>query len=84
MDAQDRAFAVRYMNNAHTEKEELPWDFIRLAMASVADLAVTPMQEFLCLGGEARINKPSTLGENWKWRLFRDRLPMKFWKKCMK
>lgn len=69
MDAQDRAFAVRYMNNAHTEKEELPWDFIRLAMASVADLAVTPMQEFLCLGGEARINKPSTLGENWKWRL---------------
>ena len=47
----------------------MPWDFIRLAMASVADLAVTPMQEFLCLGGEARINKPSTLGENWKWRL---------------
>lgn len=57
------------MNNAHTPKEELPWDFIRLALASVADLAVIPIQDYLCLGGEARINKPSTLGNNWKWRL---------------
>ena len=38
-------------------------------MASVADLAVIPIQDYLGLGGEARINKPSTLGYNWKWRL---------------
>ena len=65
----DREFALRYMNNYHTPHHEMPWDFIRLAMSSVADLAVTPIQEFLCLGGEARVNKPSTLGMNWKWRL---------------
>lgn len=65
----DREFALRYMNNNHTPHHEMPWDFIRLAMSSVADLAVTPIQEFLCLGGEARVNKPSTLGMNWKWRL---------------
>ncbi len=69
MAPEDKALAVKYMNNAHTPKEELPWDFIRLALASVADLAVIPIQDYLCLGGEARINKPSTLGNNWKWRL---------------
>lgn len=69
MEPGDRAFAAEYMNNEKTEKSELPWDFIRLALASVADLAVIPIQDYLCLGGEARVNKPSTLGNNWKWRL---------------
>lgn len=69
MEPKDRAFAAEYMNNKKSEEQEIPWDFIRLALASVADLAVIPMQEYLCLGGEARINKPSTLGNNWKWRL---------------
>lgn len=39
------------------------------AMASVADTAVIPIQDYLELGSEARINIPSTLGMNWKWRL---------------
>ena len=38
-------------------------------MASVADLAVIPVQDYLCLGNEARMNTPATLGDNWKWRL---------------
>ncbi len=42
---------------------------ISQALGSVADLAVIPMQDYLELGNEARINFPSTLGENWKWRL---------------
>ena len=42
---------------------------IRQAMGSVADLAVIPMQDYLELGNEARINFPSTLGGNWQWRL---------------
>lgn len=28
-----------------------------------------PMQDYLCLGNEARMNEPSTLGNNWKWRM---------------
>ena len=47
---------------------------IRLAMSSVADLAVVPMQDYLCLGSEARMNTPSTLGDNWKWRLARNQI----------
>ena len=74
MAPEDRAFAQRYMNNEKSVAEELPWDFIRLAMASVADLAVIPVQDYLGLGTEARINKPSTLGYNWKWRLKRGQL----------
>ena len=43
--------------------------FIRSAMASVADTCVIPIQDYLGLGHEARINTPSTLGDNWMWRL---------------
>ena len=50
-------------------EKELSWEVIRLALASTADLAVIPMQDYLGLGTEARINLPSTLGNNWKWRL---------------
>lgn len=45
------------------------WDLIRLAQQSVADTAIIPIQDCLGLGNEARINLPSTLGTNWKWRM---------------
>ena len=45
------------------------WDLIRLAQQSVADTAIIPMQDCLGLGTEGRINLPSTLGINWKWRM---------------
>ena len=45
------------------------WALIRTALASVADLAIIPIQDYLCLGNEARMNAPATLGDNWKWRM---------------
>ncbi len=42
---------------------------IRLAVSSVADTVVIPMQDYLCLDNRARINFPSTLGGNWGWRM---------------
>ena len=62
-------FAEEYMGNHGHTKEEKVWDVIRLTLACVADLAVIPMQDYLCLGAEGRINKPSTLGNNWTWRM---------------
>ena len=41
---------------------------MRAAWASPANLAVMQFQDLLGLGSEARINTPSTLGNNWKWR----------------
>lgn len=50
--------------------EQGVWSFIRGAMTSVCDLCVIPMQDYLCLGPEARVNTPSTVGpENWSWRM---------------
>ena len=62
-----RAFARRYVGIPG--RKEVNWQFIRLAMASVADTCIIPMQDYLGLGKEARINTPSTLGTNWKWRM---------------
>lgn len=65
----DREVALRYMNSFYTPKEEQHWDLIALAMRSTADTCIIPVQDFLGLGSEARINMPSTLGDNWKWRM---------------
>ncbi len=61
------AYATEYM--ALTEKEGLVWGTIRTAMASVSDLCVVQMQDYLNLGGEARMNFPGTMTNcNWTWR----------------
>lgn len=60
-------YAKEYMNLSETEG--LVWGVIRTAMASVSDLCVVQMQDYLDLGGEARMNFPGTLSDaNWTWR----------------
>ncbi len=63
----DKAFAKKYLNIRSNRDINLA--FIRACMSSVAETSIIPMQDYLALGAEARINIPSTLGENWKWRL---------------
>jgi len=60
---------MEYMRRSELEDETLAWEFIAMAMSSVAATCIIPMQDYLCLGSEARINTPSTLGGNWVWRL---------------
>ncbi len=43
--------------------------FIRLAMMSAANVSIIPMQDFLGLGGSARMNQPATTKGNWRWRM---------------
>ena len=50
-------------------EENAHWKLIRLAMSSVADVCIIPMQDLLGLSSEARMNTPQTLGNNWRWRL---------------
>ena len=64
--ARERDYALAYVN---TDGREIHWDLIRLALASVARLAVFPLQDVLGLGTEARMNLPSTTSGNWRWRL---------------
>jgi 4-alpha-glucanotransferase len=49
--------------------EALPRVFIRLAMSTVANTVIVPVQDLLGLGAEARMNRPGTLEGNWRWRL---------------
>ena len=44
-------------------------DLVRAAFATPARLAIAPLQDFLGLGSEARINTPGTSGGNWRWRV---------------
>jgi len=48
---------------------------IRAAMASTARLAVVPLQDFLGLGSEARMNVPGEQEGNWRWRFSWDQMP---------
>lgn len=49
--------------------ETIHTDMVKLAFSSNANLAVAPMQDFLGLGSEARINTPGTTKDNWRWRM---------------
>ena len=61
------AYLYEYLNIRC--KEEIPDALIRAAYASIADVAIIPMQDLMKLGNEARMNAPSTVGRNWRWRI---------------
>ena len=61
-------------------EETIHLDMIRLAFNSQAQLAVVPMQDFLGLGSEARLNTPGTTSNNWRWRVKEEQLSPEFCK----
>ena len=70
----DRKMAAAYMKRSVEDilKGDYVYDFIRMAMTSVANTAIIPMHDYCRLTKEARINTPSTLGSNWTWRFLPD------------
>lgn len=50
-------------------QSEIHWEVVRLAMNSVANTVIVPMQDILGLGAEARMNRPASVRGNWRWRL---------------
>ena len=59
-------YATEYMRL--TEEEGMVWGVIRTAMSSVSNTCVVPLQDYLDLGAEARMNFPGTTNSNWTWR----------------
>jgi 4-alpha-glucanotransferase len=53
--------------------KEPHWELIRTSLSSVADVAITPMQDFLGLNSDSRMNTPATESGNWEWRLSEDK-----------
>jgi len=61
----ERDLARRYLARSG---EDISWDLIRAVWSSVAVFALAPLQDFLKLGSEARMNYPGRAGGNWAWR----------------
>jgi 4-alpha-glucanotransferase len=61
----ERHYARGYL---HTDGHDMPWTFIRAAMASVADTCVHPLQDVLALPTECRMNYPGQESGWWGWR----------------
>src|SRR5580704_17537267 len=59
-------FARAYLN--FHDDSEINWVMIQAVLASVADVAIVPLQDVLGLGSEARMNLPGKVSGNWKWR----------------
>lgn len=58
---------VRHYLGHHAD--DIAWDLLRLAWASISNTAIVPMQDVLRLGDEARMNTPATSSGNWSWRM---------------
>ena len=61
----ERDFTRAYLG---FQNEPVNWIFIRTVLASVANIAISPLQDLLGLGSEARMNLPGTVSGNWRWR----------------
>ena len=62
----EHEFARAYLN--FEDDSEVNWVMIRAVLASVADVAIVPLQDVLGLGSAARMNLPGKVSGNWKWR----------------
>lgn len=70
----ERELARTYLCDKRTPKKWLYKSFIALVMRSTAKTCIIPMQDYLGLNNKSRMNQPSTLGKNWRWRLLEENL----------
>lgn len=67
----ERENAQRYLGR---DGSDIAWDLIRLALMSVADMAIFPLQDVLRVDGFGRMNTPGRAAGNWAWRFTADQL----------
>ena len=61
-----RKYAKEYLRL--TKEEGYNWGMLKAVWGSVGNMAIVPIQDVLGIGSKGRMNMPSTLGTNWKWR----------------
>jgi 4-alpha-glucanotransferase len=72
LDSGLQEYVYRYFNDP---QESMPWMLIHQAMASPANTAIAPWQDYLGLDGQHRMNTPGTRAGNWLWRFTWDQVP---------
>ena len=70
----DEAARARVLEYLGVPLEPMPWPLVRCALASVARLAVLPLQDLLGLGSEHRMNLPGVARGNWTWQFREEQL----------
>ncbi len=75
LDDDTRKYVLKSLNiSEEMDIDDIIYAMIERVLASKSILCIIPLQDYLCLGTEARINTPSTLGGNWLWRVDKDML----------
>ncbi|MCL1465604.1 4-alpha-glucanotransferase [Argonema galeatum] len=65
----EKELVAKYLGYSDPEEiKEINWLMIRVSLASVADLAIVPLQDILSLDNSGRMNDPSKIPGNWRWR----------------
>ena len=66
---EDRGFIREYLGEPSDDENAIVDGIIRAALRSVCERCIVPMQDYLKIGPEGRINQPASFGDNWKWRM---------------
>ena len=66
---EERTMARAYLSDTRTGKKNLHKQFINLIMRSASRMCIIPIQDYLGYDNRCRINTPSTIGTNWRWRM---------------
>lgn len=67
-DIKDNSHKNWIWSQLNSDVGEMPWPMIHAAMNSPASMAVVPLQDFLMLNNQSRMNVPGTVEGNWQWR----------------
>ncbi|MBV8276554.1 MAG: 4-alpha-glucanotransferase, partial [Verrucomicrobia bacterium] len=57
-----------------TDAKDVPWEMIHAGYASTSRIFIAPLQDFIGLGSEARMNTPGQAVGNWRWRFTPEQL----------
>ncbi|UER67364.1 4-alpha-glucanotransferase [Borrelia sp. BU AG58] len=69
IDSLDDKLKMYIFDYFNTDEDSVVWGMIRGAMASVADSVIVPIQDYLCLGADFRMNTPGTIFNNWTFKM---------------
>ena len=74
LDSSAKEYVLNSLGLNKNKENNINYQIISSLYESKSNLCIIPFQDFLCVGDDGRINTPSTIGENWKWRFARDQL----------
>jgi 4-alpha-glucanotransferase len=78
---ENRAYFWRYVGCEPRDESEVAEILVDLAWSSPAAVAIAPLQDFLNLGGEARMNLPGVADGNWAWRCTPEQMSRVNWER---